>query len=61
MSSSLKKILIEKKMIRQAQVVRPYNLDEYFLSLLKNIYKHRNLSVEVCTYLLKLYGFKFDN
>lgn len=29
------------------QVVRPHNLDEYFLNLLKNIYKSRNLSVEV--------------
>lgn len=34
-------------MIRQSRVIRPHNLDEYLLSLLKNIYKNRNLSVEV--------------
>ncbi|XP_008186878.1 putative methyltransferase NSUN6 isoform X3 [Acyrthosiphon pisum] len=33
-------------MMRQAQVVRPHNLDEYVLNLLKSIYKTRNLSVE---------------
>lgn len=33
-------------MMRQAQVVRPHNLDEYLMSLLKSIYKTRNLSVE---------------
>lgn len=32
------------------QVVRPYNLDEYFLNLLKNIYKNKNLSTEVGKY-----------
>jgi len=36
-----------KKMMRQAQVVRPHNLDEYLMNLLKSIYKTRNLSVEV--------------
>lgn len=36
-----------KKMIRQVQVVRPHNLDEYLINLLKSIYKTRNLSVEV--------------
>lgn len=34
-------------MMRQAQVVRPHNLEEYLLNLLKSIYKTRNLSVEV--------------
>jgi len=33
-------------MIRQVNVVRPHNLDEYFLGLLTNIYKHRSISVE---------------
>lgn len=34
-------------MMRQMQVVRPHNLDEHLLNLLKTIYKTRNLSVEV--------------
>ncbi|XP_015379373.1 PREDICTED: putative methyltransferase NSUN6 isoform X2 [Diuraphis noxia] len=33
-------------MMRPVQVVRPHNLDEYLLNLLKSIYKTRNLSVE---------------
>ncbi|XP_026812320.1 putative methyltransferase NSUN6 isoform X1 [Rhopalosiphum maidis] len=35
-----------EKMMRQAQVVRPHNLDEYLINLLKSIYRTRNLSVE---------------
>lgn len=34
-------------MIRPAQIVRPHNLDEYLLNLIKDIYKNRNISVEV--------------
>lgn len=34
-------------MFKKVLEVRPHNLDEYFKCLLKNIYKHRNLSVEV--------------
>lgn len=34
-------------MIRHSQIVRPHGLDDYFISLLKTIYKNQNISNEV--------------